>query len=96
MLRSSGFIYQMRFSSAPMFIQTEDTPNPATLKFIPGREVMGVGAVADFPSADRRRKSPGFSSAAILFPSPSAMANGSISSPRCWAPSWSISPKGFP
>jgi len=39
-----------------MFIQTESTPNPATLKFLPGREVMGEGNVADFPdkgSADR-------------------------------------------
>ena len=24
-----------------MFIETEGTPNPATLKFLPGREVMG-------------------------------------------------------
>ncbi|EFG8200491.1 NifU family protein, partial [Escherichia coli] len=23
-----------------MFIQTETTPNPATLKFLPGREVL--------------------------------------------------------
>ena len=30
-----------------MFIQTEQTPNPATLKFLPGREVMGE-RVADF------------------------------------------------
>ena len=35
-----------------MFIQTESTPNPATLKFLPGREVMGEGAVADFPDRD--------------------------------------------
>jgi len=38
-----------------MFIQTESTPNPATLKFLPGREVLEVGT-ADFPdraSADR-------------------------------------------
>jgi Fe-S cluster biogenesis protein NfuA len=41
-----------------MFIQTESTPNPATLKFIPGREVMGAGAVADFPSADAATRSP--------------------------------------
>jgi Fe-S cluster biogenesis protein NfuA len=41
-----------------MFIQTEDTPNPATLKFIPGRDVMGAGAVADFPSADTAGRSP--------------------------------------
>jgi len=30
-----------------MFIQTEATPNPATLKFLPGREVMQSGT-ADF------------------------------------------------
>lgn len=34
-----------------MFIQTEDTPNPATLKFIPGTEVMGQGT-ADFPDKE--------------------------------------------
>ena len=28
-----------------MFIQTEDTPNPATLKFIPGVEVLGTGSL---------------------------------------------------
>lgn len=27
-----------------MFIQTEDTPNPSTLKFLPGRDVAGPGA----------------------------------------------------
>jgi len=26
-----------------MFIQTEDTPNPATLKFLPGKDVTGTG-----------------------------------------------------
>jgi Fe-S cluster biogenesis protein NfuA len=41
-----------------MFIQTESTPNPATLKFLPGREVMGEGAVADFPSAEQAGRSP--------------------------------------
>ncbi len=34
-----------------MFIQTEETPNPATLKFLPGREVMATG-VADFTSVN--------------------------------------------
>ncbi|MBI5165775.1 MAG: NifU family protein [Magnetospirillum sp.] len=34
-----------------MFIQTEATPNPATLKFLPGREVMGSGT-ADYTSAE--------------------------------------------
>ena len=26
-----------------MFIQTEDTPNPSTLKFLPGKTVTGEG-----------------------------------------------------
>ena len=30
-----------------MFIQTEATPNPATLKFIPGKPVLAEGT-ADF------------------------------------------------
>src|SRR5690606_34168568 len=33
-----------------MFIQTESTPNPATLKFLPGREVLLEGT-ADFRDA---------------------------------------------
>ena len=41
-----------------MFIQTESTPNPATLKFLPGRDVMGEGAVADFPDASSAGRSP--------------------------------------
>jgi Fe-S cluster biogenesis protein NfuA len=41
-----------------MFIQTESTPNPATLKFLPGRTVMGEGAVADFPSREAAARSP--------------------------------------
>lgn len=41
-----------------MFIQTEATPNPATLKFLPGREVMGEGHVADFPNAEAGQRSP--------------------------------------
>ena len=40
-----------------MFIQTEDTPNPSTLKFVPGRIVMTEGT-ADFRSADVAGKSP--------------------------------------
>jgi Fe-S cluster biogenesis protein NfuA len=50
-----------------MFIQTESTPNPATLKFLPGREVMGEGAVADFSDADAAARSP---LAAALFKVP--------------------------
>ena len=33
-----------------MFIQTESTPNPATLKFLPGKTVLDEGT-ADFPDA---------------------------------------------
>lgn len=33
-----------------MFIETEATPNPATLKFLPGRDVMGGRGTADFTS----------------------------------------------
>jgi Fe-S cluster biogenesis protein NfuA len=41
-----------------MFIQTEPTPNPATLKFLPGRAVV-PGATANFTSpADGARRSP--------------------------------------
>lgn len=40
-----------------MFIQTELTPNPATLKFLPGRAVLKDG-VADFPSKASAQKSP--------------------------------------
>ncbi len=34
-----------------MFIQTAETPNPVTLKFLPGRTVMENGT-ADFPTAE--------------------------------------------
>jgi len=40
-----------------MFIQTEATPNPATLKFLPGREVLG-DRVADFTSPEEAVRSP--------------------------------------
>ncbi len=41
-----------------MFIQTEATPNPETLKFLPGREVMGALPPADFPSEGAAETSP--------------------------------------
>ena len=40
-----------------MFIQTESTPNPATLKFLPGHTVLQNGT-ADFPSRENSDKSP--------------------------------------
>jgi NFU1 iron-sulfur cluster scaffold homolog, mitochondrial len=39
-----------------MFIETEGTPNPATLKFLPGRYVMPSGT-ADFASAESAGRS---------------------------------------
>ncbi len=40
-----------------MFIQTEETPNPATLKFLPGCVVMERGT-ANFADADAAGRSP--------------------------------------
>jgi Fe-S cluster biogenesis protein NfuA len=40
-----------------MFIETEGTPNPATLKFLPGQEVMARGT-ADFASPMSAGRSP--------------------------------------
>lgn len=40
-----------------MFIQTETTPNPATLKFLPGEAVLASGT-ADFPNSDSAASSP--------------------------------------
>ncbi|WP_026608325.1 NifU family protein [Methylocapsa acidiphila] len=40
-----------------MFIQTEATPNPATLKFLPGRPVMPLGTL-DIRSPDGAEQSP--------------------------------------
>lgn len=40
-----------------MFIQTEPTPNPATLKFLPGRTVLGEGTL-DLRSKEEAARSP--------------------------------------
>ncbi len=40
-----------------MFIQTEATPNPETLKFLPGRDVLGAGG-RDFGDAEAAGPSP--------------------------------------
>lgn len=50
-----------------MFIQTEVTPNPATLKFIPGRAVLDGGTM-EFPTREAAARSP---LAARLFDVPS-------------------------
>ncbi len=40
-----------------MFIQTETTPNPDVLKFLPGRDVLGEG-VAEYRNAETAQASP--------------------------------------
>jgi Fe-S cluster biogenesis protein NfuA len=40
-----------------MFIQTETTPNPASLKFLPGRDVLGAGT-AEYRSSSEAESSP--------------------------------------
>jgi Fe-S cluster biogenesis protein NfuA len=47
----------MRRVETTMFIQTEATPNPATLKFLPGRTVLDEGS-AEFRSQDEAAPSP--------------------------------------
>jgi len=42
-----------------MFIQTEDTPNPQSMKFRPGQPVLGEGALGqDYPSAEAAARAP--------------------------------------
>lgn len=40
-----------------MFIETETTPNPATLKFLPGQQIMAAGS-RDFTNDDEAAASP--------------------------------------
>lgn len=40
-----------------MYIQTEETPNPRTIKFLPGQEVMQTGTIT-FTDADMAKQSP--------------------------------------
>ncbi len=40
-----------------MFIQTEETPNPATIKFIPGVKILEAGSL-DFASAKAAKNAP--------------------------------------
>ncbi|MGE0409657.1 MAG: NifU family protein [Amphiplicatus sp.] len=42
-----------------MYIQTEDTPNPQSMKFAPGQPILGAGAAGrDFPKAETAVASP--------------------------------------
>jgi Fe-S cluster biogenesis protein NfuA len=53
-----------------MFIQTEATPNPATMKFLPGRAVLDTGTL-DMPTREAAAQSP---LAAKLFDVPNIAA----------------------
>ncbi|PNF27750.1 NFU1 iron-sulfur cluster scaffold-like protein, mitochondrial [Cryptotermes secundus] len=41
-----------------MFIQTQETPNPNCLKFLPGVTVLGSGETMDFPNGQAAYRSP--------------------------------------
>src|SRR5213079_975755 len=56
MLKSALFLLHPP-RSPPMFIQTEQTPNPATLKFLPGCTVMESGT-ANFTDPSSASRSP--------------------------------------
>jgi Fe-S cluster biogenesis protein NfuA len=53
----SADLYPNEDLETPMFIETESTPNPATLKFLPGQPVL-EGRTADFADADAALISP--------------------------------------
>lgn len=57
----NGFLslkYNKYLQKRNMFIQTQDTPNPDSLKFIPGVEVLGKGKTMDFPTIQKASASP--------------------------------------
>nr|CAG4644969.1 EOG090X0A0R [Leptodora kindtii] len=55
---SDSFVRTISRSLArTMFVQTQDTPNPNSLKFIPGVQVLD-SSTADFPSAAEAHRSP--------------------------------------
>ncbi|OTF84184.1 NFU1 iron-sulfur cluster scaffold-like protein, mitochondrial-like, partial [Euroglyphus maynei] len=44
------FILKFSIIERSMFIQVEDTPNPNSLKFFPGRQILENGTTIDFPT----------------------------------------------
>ena len=64
-IKNRGFILSVEkfkspvvFASRSMFIQTQDTPNPQSLKFLPGRNVLEEGGTYDVPSITAAKGSP--------------------------------------
>jgi len=53
---SLAILQQM--SKRSMFIQTQNTPNPNSLKFYPGSQVLEEGKTVDFPSSNTASISP--------------------------------------
>ncbi|XP_042893558.1 NFU1 iron-sulfur cluster scaffold homolog, mitochondrial-like [Penaeus japonicus] len=49
--------YPLQLALRSMFIKVQDTPNPNSLKFIPGVQVLESGT-ADFPNVSAAQKSP--------------------------------------
>ena len=84
-----------------MFIQTEATPNPATLKFIPGKSVLadgtadftdkarGAGVAAGHAAVRHRRRARRVPRLRLHLGDQGRRASGSTSSRRSSAPSWS-------
>jgi len=54
----STLIYPSIISQRTMFIQTQDTPNPSSLKFLPGRPVLEDGGTYDVPNLTAAKASP--------------------------------------
>lgn len=48
----------MTIQRRSMFIQTQETPNPDSLKFLPGKDVLGKGTTMDFPTITAAQCSP--------------------------------------
>lgn len=62
--RNHGTLLDNQRTSSPlwmaarqMFIQTQETPNPESLKFLPGKDVLGTGTM-DFPNLKAAQASP--------------------------------------
>lgn len=52
------FISSQFIPARSMFIQVQDTPNPLSLKFLPGQDVLGDSNTADFPTVKEAMRSP--------------------------------------
>lgn len=57
----TGGTFVRNFKLSPfqnMFVQTQETPNPNSLKFLPGRQVLEKGQTIDFPNGQAAYCSP--------------------------------------